>query len=132
MPHQTVYPLREAPRISGTGSTEEIVRTDQVPEGWLWLLTAFGAEDEDSAATSLRVFIESGGQRYLLAEETSPSAGVLYHDTTFQVLGPGDRVGARWTGSTNGDDLVLYVHGLQLPADSELTPLLLGSLLARR
>lgn len=132
MPPLNVYPLREAPRRTGAGATEEVVTTNQVPEGWIWLVTAFGAEDEDSAATSLRVFIESGGQRYLLAEETSPSAATLYHDTTFQVLGPGDRFGARWTGSTNSDGLALYVHGLQLPADSELTPLLVGSLLARR
>ena len=115
MPGEDVFPLREGLAITSDGATSVDIRTDVVEEGWHWLVTAYAGEDETSAATFLRFYVESGGFPFLLSEQRSPLAANLYHADAWQVLGSGDRFGALFNGSSDGDILRLYVHGWKYP-----------------
>lgn len=128
MPHDEVYPLRLAPQATSDASSPFDVLTERVEPGWHWLVTHFGVEDETTAFTSVRVFVESGEFPYPLAEQISPVAANLYHGETRQILGEHDRIGARFVGSTNGDLLRVYVHGWMLPPGVVVTAALVGAL----
>lgn len=129
MPHDEVHPLRERVPVTSDGSTDVDVRTDPVEAGWHWLVTHYAVEDETTAFTSVRAFVESGAYPYLLEEELVPPAAVLFHGAARQLLGEGDRFGARFNGTTNNDLLRLYVHGWMIPPGVPVTPTLLLALM---
>ena len=128
MPHDDVFPLREALAVTSGGATLEEVRTEQVEPGWHWLVTHYAVEDETTVLTSIRAYVESGGLPYFLSEQLVPGAGVLFDGETRQILGDGDRFGARFNGSTSGDNLRLYVHGWRFPPGVRMTAALVAQL----
>jgi len=122
MPHE-LHPLRERVGVTSDGSTNVEVRTSAVEPGWRWIVTHYSVEDETTALSSIRPYVESGGYAYLLEEQVSPLAGVLYDGDKLNVLGEGDRFAARFNGSANNDLLRLFVYGWRLPPG---VPLSLG------
>ena len=122
-----IHPLELALTDASDGATNFDVISDQVPSGWTWLVDHYSVEDETSALTAIRVFKEIGAYQAGIEEVVGPVAGVLYDGDKPTVLTEGQRFGARFAGSTNGDVLRLHAFGLRLPPGAELTVELLAA-----
>ena len=94
------------------GASLEDVSSSEVPEGIMWELRRINAEDETTAFTSLRLGITRGTTFIPLAEQIAPLAATLYGQGDPYYLAPGERMTARFTGTTTADKLVLRFNGL--------------------
>ena len=128
----TIYPLRERPRVASAGAANEDVFSAKVEPGWTHVITSYGVEDEDTALTAIRVAIDSGGYPYWFEHQLNPVAATFYDGFKVQILSEGERIQARFIGSTSGDDLILILLGMKFPPGVELPPELMAMLLARR
>lgn len=97
---------------ASAGASNEDIKSAYVPDGVVWTLDHVAIEDETTACTSARVGIERRGKFSPLAEQLSPVAGVLYHTGQPFRLEAGDRLMARFVGSTSGDKLRLVANGV--------------------
>lgn len=87
------------------GSTNIDLKSEQVERGERLTLQWIASEDEDTAFTYLRYGIEKGGVIHWFAEEKSPSAGELYWTENPLHLVEGERLVARFNGTTSADML---------------------------
>ena len=98
--------------LQSTGATNEDLELDRVPPGQRWTLHHVAAEDETTAFTSLRLGIKRGTTFLPLEEQKSPAAATLYSSQDPWFLEEGNRLVARFNGTTSGDKLRLYANGV--------------------
>ena len=107
--------LLSGSKASG-GLANEDVDLDRVPEGEVWVLDHVAAEDETTAFTEIRVGILRAGTFVPLEDQESPAAGVLYTIPDPIRLAAGERLRARFVGSTSADVLKVYANGYAVAA----------------
>jgi len=87
-----------------------------VPQGEYWRIEHAATEDLTTASTEVRIGIVRSSVFVPLQEQEAPSAARLYWADRPIHLSTGDRLRARWTGTTSGDRLRLYVNGVSMLA----------------
>lgn len=99
--------------ITKQGVTDSVVNLDldRTPPGKVRVLSHISAENKDSAFTLLRYFIYDGFIEHPIDEAIHPSKDELCIHNNMLVLGEGEILRAAFTGTTTGDDLILYVLG---------------------
>lgn len=93
--------------------TSDDVKTDRVPDGWVYTAENIAVEDETSGYTTLRLLKDGPGGEVHYCEEEGPLAGLLYFTTDHMHLTEGEQVVARLVGTTASDVLKLYVAGVR-------------------
>ena len=105
-------PLLQEYRGVSKGASLEDVSSSEVPAGQMWEVQHANAEDETTALTSIRMGILRGTVFIPLAEQITAVAATLYNVPQPIYLAQGERLCARFKGSTSGDALVLRFNGL--------------------
>jgi len=98
-------------RTRSNGSTHIYLATDRVPRGEVWQITHITFEDEDSPFSSARLYRGTETRPTWLEEQLGPAAGRLYWSDKTHLLGEGEEIGVRFTGTTTGDTLVATFSG---------------------
>jgi hypothetical protein len=93
--------------VAGSNDLE----SERVESGWEWCVQHLAVENETSNFTDFRVLKERAGSEYLLEEQDSPLADVLYWSGEEYYLSDGQRLVVRFTGCTAGDRLRVYLSG---------------------
>ena len=122
-----IYPLEERATVVSAGAATDNVWLPYVETGWIWIVGNYAVEDDLNAVDAARILKEVGDYPYPVEEELGLAAAVLYDGTHGIILGEGSRLGALFTGATNGDTLLLVAHGIKLPPGVELTAEILKS-----
>lgn len=95
----------------GVTGADVLVKSDYVKIGKRYCFQRVTFEDKTSAFTSLRVYVEGHGYEHYLAEQKSPAAATLYWLKDPIYLIPGERLVAKFTGTTTGDVLEMCITG---------------------
>jgi len=97
-------------QISAGAATEE-VKSESPQPGWQWCIQNAGFEDETSNFSELRILIEGHGYNHWIEEQDNPLAGHLFTLDRDVFLHEGERLVARFSGTTSGDMLAMYLSG---------------------
>jgi len=100
-------------RLTATsdGSTNYDVKDDPVPAGYKIVITHWSAKDQDNAFTALKLGVMRSGYFHELEEEKNPNADTLYWSKSEFHFTEGDVITTRFVGTTNGDNLVVFLDG---------------------
>lgn len=100
-------------KVRGQGVSGAIVRISlsQLKANKLRVLTHIAVENKTSAVTKIRLGISNRGEDYYLDELQNIAANELCVSRSDILLVDGDRFFAEFTGSTDGDLLVMVVNG---------------------
>jgi len=93
------------------GATQEDLKSDRPEPGWQWCIQNAGFEDETSNFTELRIFIQGHGYNHYIEEQDNPLAGHLFTLDREVFLHEGEELVARFTGTSSGDSLAMYLSG---------------------
>lgn len=106
----------EIPEVSD-GSTNIDIVSERVERGERIVIQRLSCENETTAFTSLRLGIGGHGNPMWYIEHKSPAAATLYWDDEPIHLVAGEFLIARFTGTTNGDQLRLVLIGYREEVD---------------
>lgn len=113
------YPyVKELIKISD-GSTNVDVDDDPVPPGRKIVIKHWAAIDETSAFTELTLLRKIGKREHELEEQKSPAANTLYWSTNEYHFTEGEVISTRFTGTTSGDVLKVYLDGYWIKVEEE-------------
>jgi len=105
------YPLRIRVAKESTGATDEYLQTEKVEPERIWCIQTLAFENETSVTAEVRVYIEGHGYPHYILQQENPPAADLYWFTDDFLLVEGERLVCRFTGTTSGDLLRMYLTG---------------------
>ena len=100
-------------KLRGQGISGAIVRISlrQLSAKKLRLITHTAVENATSSTTKIRLGISNRGEDYYLDELQTIAANELCISRSDIILVDGDRFFAEFTGTTDGDNLIMVVNG---------------------
>ena len=113
MHEPVLMPYRRRLVLDGTAQTvEEIIMSKLLPDRRLWVLHVL-LENETSAYSLAELVVRGRGYDHPIQEELTPQAGRLYWSFDKFLMTEGEFLVARFTGTTTGDRLAMYLTGLE-------------------
>jgi len=98
--------------VKSDGAITIDIKDDIVKPGQIKIYQLVACEDETSAATSIRLGKQRRQDIIWFNEEKNPVAGTLYWSEVPLYVYQGENLIVRFTGTTSGDILSVYCHGL--------------------
>jgi len=80
----------------------------------VWCIQTYAFENETSATTEVRAAIQIRDFYHWIFQQENPPAGDLYWFTDDFFLVEGERLTTRFTGTTSGDELHVYITGYRM------------------
>lgn len=114
---RSLYPLHlRATGVAVGGGAPEVLQTESVRVGWLWVVERIVAVDQTGSITGvIRFSIGGMGYDHFLAETVNPAADRLATDFVAQhILREGQFIKAFFSAPTAADKLALYVTGYKV------------------
>jgi len=108
------YPLRIHLGCTSDGSPTIYLGTKPVPPGEVWCIQTYAFENETSASIEVRAAIQIRDFYHWIFQQENSPAGDLYWFTDDFFLVEGERLTTRFTGTTLGDELHVYITGYRM------------------
>jgi len=101
---------RRCDEVAAGGAYDDVEYVPLLEREFLQI-ARIAVEDEDNAATEIRLFITGHGYDHPVAEESTVTAATLYWVRWPTYLVAGEKLVARFYGATADDKLVMYLEG---------------------
>lgn len=108
---------RERITALGVTGSDVTMETDRVTAKRIRVITHLSVENKTSAFTKCRLLIYNGATNFYIDEAIFPSKDELLVHPKDILLGEGDRLQAKLTGTTTGDELELHAIGWEMPRE---------------
>lgn len=113
------YPYVKVLRAVSDGRTDFYVDDEPVPAGRKIIITHWAAINKNHGFTKLTFLRKGHGYDHEFTAWGSPAADTLYWTNWEYHFTEGEVISTRFTGTTSGDELIVYLDGYWIKTEAE-------------